>query len=137
MREWQEHLNSERYLSYHSQIWLPEEIEGQAYDFLPPPFTPLPLSPNYARLSIERHLPETIYMPKSYQIVTATLVRDTLAMYRCSIRFRWSGPRVAASKQADFVMILEGNFEVVTGYWMAPKKENRPDRNTIYESAEA
>jgi len=53
-------------------------------------------------------------MPKEYTVIDVTVTRDSEVVYRVAIRFRMT-------RKSDFVMVLEGDWEVVTGYWQNPK----------------
>src|SRR3990167_10349784 len=109
---WQEHLDATKYEVAYT---VTDELDEEAREgFLPPSNTPLPLSQNYIRLARERSLPKAIHMPREYRVVSVVRVKDTRALYRVGIRFQWSGKRVAKGKQVDLVVILEGDYEVVT-----------------------
>ena len=117
---WQEHFNDDRYDRYHSEIYVPDEVREGVLAFLPPPYTPLLFSRHYNEIREARRLPNQIYMPPAFIIVDATIVKDTRAVFRASIRFRWTGQRVPRSRQTDLVVVLEGDYEVVTAYWISP-----------------
>lgn len=111
-----EHEDRDRYLRYHCQVYMPPSVREAAEEFLPPGMTPLPLSKHYQEMMEERKLPEKLHMPKGYDcdIVDVTVARETMVIYRVMVRFKWN-------RRSDFVMVLEGDWEVVTGFWRNPK----------------
>lgn len=116
-----EHEDRRKYLRYHCQVWMPNAVREAAEDFLPPAgFTVLPLSSHYREMMEERKLPDRLYMPKGFDIVDVTVARETMVIYRVMVRFRWN-------KRSDFTMVLEGDWEVVTGFWRNPKDWNLAD----------
>ncbi len=116
-----EHEDRRKYLRYHCQVWMPTSVKEAAEDFLPPPgLTILPLSTHYREMMEERKLPTRLHMPKEFDIVDVTVARETMVIYRVMVRFRWN-------KRSDFVMVLEGDWEVVTGFWRNPKDWNLAD----------
>ena len=126
-----EHMDRDKYARYHQAVWLPSYVQAAAHEFLPPPRTVLPLSNHYQRIMKERKLPFKIYMPRRYQLVEATVVRETQVIFRVLIRFSWG-------KNSDFCAALEGDGEIVTGFWNSPT-DNHFSLNAmgIYEQDEA
>ena len=108
-----EHLN-DRYIRYHADIYMPERILTATLDFLPPAGYSLPLSRHYGELQKGRFLPVTLNMPDDFDIVDTAVIRATQAIFRVCIRFAWP-----STKLLDLVLILEGDHEVVSGYWNA------------------
>ena len=108
-----EHL-SDRYLRYHSDIYMPVNILEAAVEFLPDEDMDLPLSRHYEGIRDERSLPSMLTMPRSFDIVDVTVIRDTRAVFRVCIRYIWS-----RSTLFDLILILEGDHEVVSAYWNA------------------
>ena len=123
-----EHMKSE-YLRYHKEVYWPDHVEEGAASFLPLPGTDLPRSRHYMELA--RGLPENIHMPNEYEIIEATLVKDTLAVFRVMIRFWWNRGESRPSRQSDLVLILEGDYEIVTGFWRGRGKDI-PKDTSIY-----
>lgn len=115
-----EHEDRKRYLRYHCQVYLPDSVRDAAGDFLPPVKTPLPLSKHYQGTMEERKLPKKLHMPREFDIVDVTVARETMVIYRVMIRSHWN-------PKSDFVMVLEGDWEVVTGFWRSPKDWNLAD----------
>lgn len=95
-------------------------MKGAAEDFLPPAKTPLLLSKHYQGTMEERKLPKKLHMPREFDIVDVTVARETMVIYRVMVRFKWN-------KRSDFTMVLEGDWEVVTGFWRNPKDWNLAD----------
>jgi hypothetical protein len=108
-----EHYN-DRYIRYHSDIYMPEHIVVAALGFLPPGRMQLPMSNHYEGLRDARRLPPSLSMPDDFDIVDVTIIRDTLALFRVCIRFSWPG-----TDMLDLIMVLEGDHEVVSAYWNA------------------
>ena len=131
----QEHLDRTKYLRYHRDIYIPEGIREAVTEFLPPPFQPLSLSKHYLGIMDERHLPKQVHMPSTYTVIDVTVVRETLAIFRVALRFHWSRSDVPRRKQSDLVITLEGDYEVVTGFWLNPR-DHKPELITdVYEPA--
>lgn len=115
-----EHEDKKKYLRYHCQVWMPRSVKEAAEEFLPPAMIPLPLSSHYQERVEEKKLPKELHMPGEFDIVDVTVTRETMVIYRTMVRFRWN-------KRSDFVMVLEGDWEVVTGFWRSPKDWNLAD----------
>ena len=109
-----EHNRLDIYARYHRDIWMPDWIQGAAIGFLPPTGLQLIPSLHYRELADKglRKLPQTVRMPERYDIIDVTTVRSTGVVYRVVVRFRWN-------KRADFCMVLEGDHEIVTGFWIS------------------
>ena len=107
------HEDSERFTRYHKNVYMPEDVRAAAEQFLPPIRTPLRLSLHYSEIMGQRRLPSSLYMPRTWSIVEVAVAKRTMAVYRVMIRFPWN-------KRSDFAMVLEGDYEVVTGYWVNP-----------------
>ena len=116
---------SDRYIRYHSAIYMPEYITVAALEFLPPAHLDLPMSNHYEGLRDARRLPPSLSMPDDFEIVDVTIIRDTLALFRVCIRLPWPGTDLI-----DLVMVLEGDHEVVSAYWNA-----RDDRHGTLDPA--
>ena len=129
----QEHYDTTKYQQFHRDIFLPHDIEDAALAFLPPPGHPLTLSKHYWQVSEERNLPPAIFMPKRYTLTDITLVTLTRAIFRVALRFRWTGRKIKKSQQKDLVVVIEGDWEIVTGYWVRPDKELRYDREVYVQ----
>jgi hypothetical protein len=112
-----EHLDDQRYARFHKDVYLPANIVRGVFDFLPDSGVELRLSQHYQRIMESRHLPPSIIMPKDFEIIDVTIVRETWAVFRTCIRFDWPGRRF------DFVLVIEGDYEALTGYWNS--KEDR------------
>ena len=131
----QEHLDRTRYLRYHRDIYLPANVRDAVTEFLPPPLQPLSLSKHYEGIREARHLPKQLHMPSTYTVIDVTVVRDTLAVFRVAIRFRWSRGDVPRRKQSDLVITLEGDYEVVTGFWIGLRDHKARLIEEVYEQA--
>ena len=129
----QEHYDREKYQQYHQDIFLPHEIRDAALAFLPPRGHPFTLSKHYLEVSEERNLPPRVLMPKEFMLTDVTLITDTRAIFRVAIRFRWTGRKIKKSQQKDLVVVIEGDWEIVTGYWVRPDKELRYDREVYVQ----
>ena len=103
------------YIRYHREVYWPDIVADAAEDFLPIAATHLPLSHHYMELA--RGLPDNVFMPKEYNIIEATLVKDTLAVFRVMIRFLWSRADTRKGRKSDLVLILEGDYQILTGFW--------------------
>lgn len=123
------HEDQAKYLRYHRSVYLPAHVARAAREFLPPALTPLKLSFHYREIQAERKLPIVLYMPLTYEIIDVTVVRDTRAIYRVMVRFHWN-------KRSDFAMVLEGDWELVTGFWQNPKDTHVTLDLTPYEKGE-
>ena len=108
-----EHLR-DIYDRYHVDIYFPDELKQVVSETLPPVGMELPLSQYYLRQRDERKLPEMINIPASPELIEATVVRETGAVYRSVIRFPWK------EAVSDLCIVLEGDYEVVTAYWVQP-----------------
>lgn len=134
-REWdtpgQEHQDKRLYDRYHKDVYLPEPVLDAAYEFLPHKGTPLPLSRHYRRIMAERKLPASIYMPHTYSVIEVTVIRAMAAqsmfgaIFRVVIRAPWN-------RRVDIVISLEGDYEVVTGFWASPSDAHRTLDTTAY-----
>ena len=113
------------FLRYHRDIYLPDHVMSAATDFLPPPRTQLPLSMHYLAIQEDRRLPPMIYMQEDYDVIYVTVFKDTMVVYSVMVRFRWN-------RRSDFAMVLEGNWEVVTGFWANPKDRHATLDPTSY-----
>jgi len=125
-----EHLNPDRYLRYHKDVYVPDNVRTAAMLFLPPPYTPLTTSEYYDRMARSRRLPsEHIHMPhhSRVRILETTVVKATQVISRVLIRFRWTGKN--AKVQKDLCLVLEGDGEIVTGFWLSPEVEHQYDEN--------
>ena len=131
-----EHQRVDKYIRYHKDVFLPGHILKGATDFLPPAYTPLRLSKSYLGRMDDRHLPPEVYMPRVYEIIDVTVIRDTWAVFRVMIQFRWTSRKVGVKKQSDFVIVLDGDYEVVTGFWLRQGQKPRVDNWEVYEQAE-
>jgi len=129
-----EHMNSNRYYRYHVDVFWPDYITDAVAEFLPYPGTPLPTSLHYREQ--DRNLPQEVIMPHTYDVIEATVVKDTLAIFRVMIRFRWNRKETKPYRQSDLVLVLDGDFELVTGYWRHPGKDKLEDIS-VYENEDS
>lgn len=132
---YQEHFRDDLYLRYHSEVYMPDEIREAVEAFLPPPSTPLSLSPHYLRTAADRHLPNSLYMPKWYYLIDTIIVRDTMAVFRALIRFPWRSKK--GRIKYDLCVVLEGDYEVVTGFWIRVGDDHPTLDTSLYEQAPA
>lgn len=121
-----EHL-SDRYIRYHSDIYMPVNVLEAAVEFLPDTGASLPLSEHYARISAARNLPRALVMLDHWDIVDVTVIRDTRAIFRVCIRYPWPG-----STLLDIVLVLEGDHEIVSAYWNAKDDRHKTLDPTTY-----
>jgi len=134
---WQEHLDNRRYVRFHTDIYMPDHVREAALGFLPPPGTELRLSRHYREVREERHLPERVVMPSAFRVIDVTIVKDTWAVFRVLVRFRWTTRRRPERRPIDLLVVLEGDYELVTAYWVSAKN-HRPDLDwSKYEQAPA
>ena len=126
MTQHDEHMDTDKYARYHRVVWLPDYVEAAAHRFLPPKRTVLPLSPHYERIMGERELPRTVYMPRNYEVIEATVVRETAVIFRVLMRFGWKGG-------SDFCAVLEGDYQLLTGYWANPNDTHPTLDKSVYE----
>ena len=113
----QEHMDRAIYARFHVDIYFPDWVRKAAEAFLPDKGTPLRLSEHYQRIQDTRKLPEAIHMPYAYNIVDCTVIRATDTIFRVLLRAPWN-------KRVDIVLVLEGDFEVVTAFWADPSDEH-------------
>ena len=129
-REWdynsQEHKDSSIYSRYHYNIYLPDEVREAAERFLPQKGEPLTLSTHYKEIQAARKLPKDVYMPYAYHIVDVTVFKAANAIFRVLIRAPWN-------KAVDIAMVLEGDFEIVTAFWVSPGNGHDSLDETPYE----
>lgn len=143
-RNYQEHFDS-RYARYHIDVWMPDLVREASLGFLPPPLTPLTLSKHYTEWQESRHLPPKLHMPRNFQLIDVTLVRETAAVFRAMIRFPWfrrrkvavtvtepGHPRTERSPY-DLVLVLEGDYEVVTAFWIRSSDRHETLDASLYE----
>ncbi len=129
----QEHYDKEKYQQYHQDIFLPNEVRDAALTFLPPRGHTFTLSGHYLEVSEDRNLPPKVLMPKTFVLTDVTLITNTRAIFRVAIRFRWTGRKIKKSQQKDLVIVIEGDWEIVTGYWVRPDKELKYDRGVYVQ----
>lgn len=108
-----DHIDDSRFLRYHVDVHFPREVAQAAAEFLPPPGQSLPLSAHYKRIQPVRNLPIGVSMPNHWQVIEATVTKETGVVYRVLIRFVWN-------KRSDLAVVLEGDWEMVTAYWQSP-----------------
>ena len=108
-----EHVKDDRYLRYHTDVYFPPGIAQAVAEFLPPPGQAFTSSPHYKKIQPERHLPDEVYMPMHWQVIEATVTKDTRIVFRVLIRFIFN-------KRSDLAVVLEGDWEMVTAYWQSP-----------------
>ena len=114
------------YNRYHQDIYMPDNVLRAAERFLPHPGEPLPLSVHYQQIKATRTLPKSIYMPYAYQIVDVTVFRPANTIFRVLIRAPWNAG-------IDIGLVLEGDFEVVTAFWMSPTNRHDTLDRALYE----
>lgn len=122
VQPFQAHLSPE-YERYHTSLYLPDYVLQAAEDFLPIGGVELPLSNFYWRKREERKLPRSLRMPREYRVIDVTVVKETKAVYRVSLRFPWSPRHLLITKQYDMQMVLEGDGEVLTAYFVKTSRE--------------
>lgn len=121
-----EHTRRDRYVRYHRDVWLPHWVRGPAEEFLPAARTPLTPSAHYEEIAEKRQLPLSVYMPASYSIIEVAVVVETHAVYRVTIRAPWN-------RRVDIVLVLEGDYQIVTGFWINRGDEHRSLNKEVYE----
>lgn len=68
-------------------------------------------------------------MPEVVEIIDVTVVKDTQVIYRVLVRGRWS-------ERMDFCMVLDGDFSIVTGFFIN-RRDHHPKLDTsVYEEEE-
>lgn len=122
----QEHMDSNLYARYHRDVWLPESVRVAAAHFLPFKDTELPLSAHYTRIQRKRRLPTVLRMPWHYDLIDVTTVRGTGAIFRVFIRAAWN-------HTTDFCMVLEGDHEVVTAFFISAGDMHQTLDVSVYE----
>ena len=122
----QEHMDTSLYSRFHTDIYMPRSLREQAVAFLPAKGTPLPLSDHYAKIKDERRLPDTVYMPYTYDIVDVTVIKATNTIFRVLVRAPWN-------RRVDICLALEGDFEVCTAFWASPRDSHRGLDVNVYE----
>ena len=132
-RNYQEHLKDDLYVRYHSEIYMPPEVRKAVEEFLPPPRTELTLSQHYLRTAADRHLPLHLYMPEWYYLIDTILVKETRAVFRALIRFPWRSK--GRQIRYDLCVVLEGDYEAVTGFWIRVDDNHPTLDQTMYEQA--
>ena len=129
-REWaypgQEHMDTSLYSRFHANVYLPDNLRRQAVAFLPTKGTSLPLSDHYGRIKAERRLPDTLYMPYTYDIVDVTVIKATSTIFRVLVRAPWN-------RRVDICLALEGDFEVCTAFWASPRDTHKGLDVNVYE----
>ena len=130
-RRWQftgqEHQDKTLYMRYHKDIYMPEHILADARAFLPDKGTILPLSPHYNMVQKQRGLPVSIRMPGVFDIVDVSIVRAAGVVFRVLIRTPWT-------KRTDLALVLEGDYEVVTAFWIKARDRHATLDHDAYES---
>lgn len=124
----QEHTDQNLYARYHRDVWLPDSVRVAAAQFLPNKGTDLPLSSHYTRLQGTRRLPPFLHMPRQYDLIDVTMVRGTGTIFRVFIRAAWN-------RHVDICMVLEGDHEVVTAFFISPTDTHRTLDISVYEPA--
>lgn len=67
-------------------------------------------------------------------MLEVTVVRTTGAVYRVTLRFRWTqNPLLSRRAQRDLVITLDGDYEVVTAFWINPTDHKPRLRLEEYE----
>ena len=122
----QEHMDSNLYARYHRDVWLPESVRVAAAHFLPFKDRELPLSAHYTRIQRARRLPPTLHMPRYYDLIDVTTVRSTGAIFRVFIRAAWN-------RATDVCLVLEGDHEVVTAFFISADDMHRTLDTSVYE----
>ena len=133
-RNFQSHYDGSVFARYHTGIYMPENVRRGIFDFLPPPGTALKFSKHYSDTVKDRHLPGNLRMPSSHEIIDATVVRDTWAIYRVLIRSPWFWSKGRRALH-DLCMVLEGDYEVVTAYWIRREDQHETLDYSVYEKA--
>ena len=121
-----EHKNKALYTRYHRDIYMPKEVLEAADRFLPLQGEPLPLSVHYHSVKASRKLPKSIYMPYAYNIVDVTVFTAANAIFRVLIRAPWNA-------DVDIGLVLEGDFEIVTAFWISPDNGHETLDKALYE----
>ena len=68
---------------------------------------------------------------QGHRIIDVTMVRETGVVYRVMIRFRWTGKHV--KRQMDLIMVLDGDYEIVSAWWNKPGDEHQTQDYSVYE----
>jgi hypothetical protein len=121
-----EHQDKDLYARYHKDVYMPSWVVAGAKAFLPDRGTDLLLSRHYLRVQDERHLPPLLYMPMKYDIVDVTTVREVWAIFRVLIRAPFN-------KVVDIGIVLEGDHEVVTAFFLNPSDDHATLDTSVYE----
>ena len=122
----QEHMDTALYARYHRDVWMPSHILDAAKRFLPLKGTDLPLSKHYTETRERRNLPVLLYMPLRYDIIDVTVVREADAIFRVLIRAPFN-------RRIDIGIVLEGDYEVVTAFWLNPKDDHETLDVSVYK----
>ena len=122
----QEHHDTQLYARYHRDVWMPDWIVASARAFLPDKGSELLLTDHYRRIQKERKLPNSIYMPRSYDVIDVTTMRGTPVVFRALIRAPWNN-------KVDIGLVLEGDFSVVTAFWQSPNDKHETLDSSVYE----
>ena len=121
-----EHKNKTLYSRYHKDIYMPEAVLKAAEHFLPHAGEPLPLSVHYHKVRAARKLPKSIYMPYAYHIIDVTVFKAANAVFRVLVRAPWN-------RDVDIGLVLEGDFEIVTAFWVSPGNGHETLDKALYE----
>ncbi len=130
-RNYQAHFDTALYARYHKDVLMPLHVREGARAFLPPSSTPLGLSKHYKDVQEERNLPAHLLMPKYAEIIDVTVVRETWAIFRVLVRAPWYWGRQRA--RHDIVLALEGDYCIVTAYWIRREDEHETLDRSAYE----
>ncbi len=131
-RNYQSHYDGSIFARYHTEIYMPENVRRGLFDFLPPPGAQLKLSKHYQETAAKRHLPLLLRIAGNYEIIDATVVRDTWAIYRVLIRMPWFWSKGRRAIH-DLCLVLEGDYEVVTAYWIRREDQHETLDASVYE----
>ncbi|KKN82300.1 hypothetical protein LCGC14_0311130 [marine sediment metagenome] len=134
-RNYQSHFDSSLFARYHRDIYMPDNVYAGALGFLPPSSSSLILSSHYLDVMADRHLPKKLHMPSSsfdLDIVDVTVVRTTWAVYRVMIRTPWFWSKGRQARH-DLCIVLEGDYSVVTAYWISRNDQHETLDGDLYE----
>ena len=121
-----EHTDRETYQRYHYDVYMPETVRAAAKDFLPAMETELGSSPHYDDVRSQRNLPVGIRMPRYFSIIDVTVVRATQVIYRVMIREEFS-------VDTDLCLVLDGDYKLVTGFWISRWDQHPTLDTSVYE----
>ena len=72
-------------------------------------------------------------MPSWYYLIDTIIVKETRAVFRALIRFPWHSKK--GKIKYDLCVVLEGDYEVVTAFWIRIDDDHPTLDVTMYEQA--